>query len=81
MSQSQDAWVQPKKFAIGADIAQMRQGFEVAPSGGSCHAATRTGLSGGQAGVFGIKGFNDGQAFFETRNPISGIQRLGLGVK
>jgi hypothetical protein len=42
-------------------------------------AAALAGLAGGQAGMVFVKGLQQGQAFFQPRDPVPALQRRGVG--
>jgi len=83
LAQAQYPWREPKQLAVGGHIAQVLQRQQVAACGGARHATALAGLAGGHARVGIVKGFDDGQAFFQTGNPVFLVQagqgRVGQG--
>ena len=73
MPELENARHQPKQLAIGSGIANVHKCFEVTACGGTRHVATLASLGRGQARVVGIKGFDDGQAFFKAGNPVLAV--------
>ena len=73
MPELEDARHQPKQLAVGSCIADVHKGLEVTARSGARHGASLASLGRGQARVVGIKGFDDGQTFFQAGNPVLAV--------
>ena len=61
-------------------MVKMLQRQQVAPCRRARHAAAHTGLAGGEARVRVVKALDDGQAFFQARNPVA-LGQCGNGKR